>query len=94
MSKAAKGIELQTAAELEADHPTAGGITPELLTCKEAARLAGCAERTWWSWSRSGLAPKPLFIGVGVRPACRYRRSEILQWIQSGCPRTDGRASR
>ncbi|NLY02218.1 MAG: helix-turn-helix domain-containing protein, partial [Rhodopirellula sp.] len=67
------------------DLPTAGGIQAELLTCKEAAQLAGCGERTWWSWTRSGLAPKPIAIGYGLRPAIRYRRSEILQWIQQGC---------
>jgi predicted DNA-binding transcriptional regulator AlpA len=70
---------------------TAGGIQSELLTCREAAQLAGCGERTWWSWSRSGLAPKPIFIGHGTRPACRYRRAEILQWIAAGCPRVDGK---
>lgn len=66
-----------------------GGITPELLTTGEAARLAGCGERTFWAWSRSGLAPAPLKIGLGLRPAVRYRRSELLQWIQEGCPRVD-----
>lgn len=69
-------------------------IRPELLTTAEAARLAGVGERTYWAWSRSGLAPPPVFIGHGTRPACRYKRSEILQWIQDDCPRTDGRASR
>ncbi|NLS94303.1 MAG: helix-turn-helix domain-containing protein, partial [Planctomycetaceae bacterium] len=71
--------------------PTAGpqdlqaGIVPELLTTKQAAELAAVGERTWWSWTRSGLAPKPIAIGYGLRPAIRYRRSEILQWIQQGC---------
>jgi len=72
------------------DLPTAGGIVPELLTCKEAAQLAGVGERTWWSWSRSGISPAPVRIGVGLRPAVRYRRSEILRWIESGCPRCAG----
>ena len=72
------------------DLPTADGIQAELLTCKEAAQLAGVGERTWWSWTRSGLAPKPIFIGHGTRPACRYRRSEIMSWIQDGCPRGHG----
>jgi predicted DNA-binding transcriptional regulator AlpA len=67
----------------------AGGIQPELLTTAEAARLAGISERAWWSWSRSGIAPAPVKIGLGTRPAVRYRRSEILDWIQAGCPRVD-----
>ena len=71
--------------------PTAGGITPELLTTAEAARLAGVGERTLWSWSRSGISPAPVKIGVGLRPAVRYRRSEILAWIEAGCPRCNGK---
>jgi predicted DNA-binding transcriptional regulator AlpA len=67
-------------------------IVPELLTTKQAAELCGIGERTLWGWSRSGLAPHPLQIGHGVRPAVRYRRSEVLQWIAAGCPRVDGRA--
>ena len=68
-------------------------VVPELLSTKEAAQLAGVGERTWWSWSRSGLAPRPLQIGHGVRPAIRYRRSEIMAWIQAGCPRVDGKGA-
>lgn len=68
-------------------------IVPELLSSRQAARLAGCGERTWWAWSRSGLAPRPITIGHGVRPAVRYRRSEILAWIQGGCQPVDGRDS-
>lgn len=65
---------------------------PALLTSKQAAALAGCGERTWWRWSRSGLAPAPVKIGSGVRPAVRFNRDELLQWISDGCPRVDGRA--
>ncbi|MCU0981217.1 MAG: helix-turn-helix domain-containing protein [Pirellulaceae bacterium] len=70
--------------------PTAGGIVAELLTTRQAAALAGVGERTWWAWSRSGLAPRPITIGLGTRPAVRYRRAEIMQWIAAGCPRVDG----
>lgn len=74
--------------------PTPSGIQPELLTTAESAKLAGCGERTFWAWSRSGLAPAPLKIGHGTRPAVRYRRSELLAWIAAGCPRVDGRGGR
>jgi predicted DNA-binding transcriptional regulator AlpA len=60
---------------------------PELLTTKQAAELCGCGERTLWSWSRSGIAPAPVKIGIGLRPAVRFKRAELLQWIQEGCPR-------
>ena len=66
------------------------GIVPQLLTTRQAAQLAGVSERTWWAWSRSGLAPRPIAIGHGTRPAVRYRREEILAWILSGCPRIGG----
>jgi len=72
--------------------PTTTQIAPELLTTAQAARLAGCGERTFWRWSRCGIAPEPITIGRGRRPAVRYRRSDLLQWIDAGCPRVDGRA--
>ena len=68
-----------------------GGIQPELLTSAQAAKLAGVSERTWWAWTRSGLAPRPIHIGHGLRPACRFRRAEILRWIEDGCKPVDGR---
>lgn len=61
-------------------------IETELLTTREAATLAGVGERTWWRWTRSGLAPAPLKIGIGPRAAVRFRRAELLEWIAAGCP--------
>ena len=66
-------------------------LEPELLTSKQAARVAGVSARTWWAWSRSGLAPAPSSIGCGLRPAVRYRRADIVAWIAAGCPRVDGK---
>jgi predicted DNA-binding transcriptional regulator AlpA len=80
---------------MKTDTPTTSAqvasITPELLTTAQAARLAGCGERTFWRWSRSGIAPPPLTIGCGLRPAVRYRRADLLAWIEAGCPRIDGK---
>jgi predicted DNA-binding transcriptional regulator AlpA len=70
--------------------PDAAGILPALLTTQQTAELCGVGERTFWAWSRSGLAPAPIKIGHGLRPAVRYRRSEIMAWITAGCPRCDG----
>lgn len=66
-------------------------VLPELLKSKQAAGLVNCGERTWWRWSRSGIAPAPVKIGAS---AVRFRRDEILDWISAGCPRVDGRAGR
>ncbi len=60
-----------------------------LLTEQQAADLVGVAYRTWRRWSRSGLAPTPIKIGRGVRPAVRYRRDELFQWVDDGCPVVD-----
>ncbi len=69
--------------------PGSDGIAPELLTTKQAAELLSIGERTLWAWSRSGICPAPVKIGVGLRPAVRYRRTELEQWVADGCPRVD-----
>ena len=65
-------------------------IFPELLSTAEAARLCGMGERTLWRHSRSGLAPKPVKIGGLVR----YRRQELLEWIENGCQKADATKGR
>lgn len=60
---------------------------PALLTIKQAAALCGCGERTLWRWSHSGMCPRPVQIGSGIRPATRFRRDELLGWIGAGCPK-------
>ena len=59
---------------------------PALITEREAAEMVGIAYRTWRRWSRSGLAPAPVKIGQGVRPAIRFRKDELLEWVEAGCP--------
>jgi len=69
-------------------------IVPELLTLPQAAALCGLGQRTLWRYAHSGIAPRPLKLGQGRQGASRFRRSDILAWIEAGCPRVDGRASR
>ena len=64
------------------DHTPLERTLPPLLTTAQAAQLATAGERTWWRWSRAGIAPAPLKIGGAVR----YRRDELLAWIADGCP--------
>ncbi len=66
-----------------------GEVTPELLTSKQAAALAGVGERTWWRWTRCGLAPPPIKIGLGPRAAVRHKKADLMAWIAEGCPRID-----
>lgn len=68
--------------------PPTTGIVPELLTTPQAAELCSIGKRSLWRWSRSGAAPAPVKING---TATRYRRAELLDWIQRGCPRVDGR---
>jgi excisionase family DNA binding protein len=73
------------------DPPTiVWNITPELLTTRESAKLLGIGERTLWRHSRSGAVPAPKKFGGVVR----YSKSELLQWVEQGCPRGDGRAGK
>jgi prophage regulatory protein len=55
----------------------------ELLTAAEAAEVAGVAKRSWWRYVSSGKAPAPVRLGGAVR----WRRGELAEWIQAGCPR-------
>lgn len=59
---------------------------PELLTASQAARLVSVGERTFWRWTRSGVAPAPIRIGSGLKPSVRYRRRELEAWVAAGCP--------
>ena len=73
--------------ELGGDMSDSNVIVPELLTTREAATLCGIGERSLWRWSRSGQAPPPVKIGG---TAVRYRRAELLDWIEAGCPPRPG----
>ena len=62
-------------------------IVPALMTTREAAQLCGLGERTLWRYSRCGIAPRPVKLGPGKQGAVRFRRSDLLAWIDAGCPR-------
>ena len=62
----------------------------ELLTAAESADMAGVAKRSWWRYVSSGKAPAPVRLGGAVR----WRRSELAEWIDAGCPRVRKEVSR
>ncbi len=62
----------------------APGITPELLDAEESATLAGMGKRTWWRYVASGRAPQPVRMS-GRGGLVRWRRAELLAWIEGGC---------
>jgi predicted DNA-binding transcriptional regulator AlpA len=86
VTEAEESIQNKTRGNTPMNSQSLHGITPELLTTRQAAELCGVGERTLWSWSRSGVCPPPVKIGNGLRPAVRFRRSEMLAWIESKCP--------
>lgn len=85
-----RGVQVTQSGEQEretvsVEHQLPVGV--ELLKTSEAARLANIGQRTLWRWSRSGLAPAPVKIGLGPRPSVRFVRAEFVEWIEAGCPR-------
>ncbi len=53
-----------------------------LLNAREAARLAGISEPSWWRHHAAGLVPDAVKIGRSTR----WRRADIARWIELGCP--------
>ena len=76
-------ITIRANGPLNSQHPQ--GVTPELLTARQTAELCAVGERTLWGWSRSGISPPPMKIGLGLRPAVRFKRSDYIAWIEGGC---------
>ncbi|HHN46419.1 MAG TPA: helix-turn-helix domain-containing protein [Planctomycetes bacterium] len=53
-----------------------------LITASDAARLCGLGRSTWWRLHSSGQVPMPVKVGR----ATRWNLSELLAWIEAGCP--------
>jgi len=54
-----------------------------LLTVRETAQFLNIGKRTLWRWSNCGRMPKPIKL---TDRCVRYRRSDLQQWIDAGCP--------
>jgi excisionase family DNA binding protein len=53
-----------------------------LLTDREAAALCGVGRSTWRRLLSAGKIPQPLHLGR----SCRWRRAEVLDWLDAGAP--------
>ena len=53
----------------------------ELLDVKAVAELLGCSPRTVYRLADADRMPRPVKLGALVR----WRRGEILDWIDGGC---------
>ena len=56
----------------------------ELLTAQQVSTMVNMGHRTWWRLVASGRAPAPVRLGRIVR----WRRRELMEWIEADCPRT------
>jgi len=67
--------------EQKLDH-TAEASTQILLSVGAVAQLLGCSGRHVYRLSDAGRMPRPIKLGQLVR----WRRGELLDWINDGCP--------
>jgi excisionase family DNA binding protein len=56
-----------------------------LVDAKEAARLCSISESMLYKLNAAGRMPAPVRIGTLLR----WKRRDLLEWIDAGCP-TDG----
>jgi len=62
-----------------------------LLTAEQVARMLQISVQTLWRMRSGRQLPDPVRIGNAVR----WRRQEVIQWIDDGCrPPHDGRKGR
>jgi excisionase family DNA binding protein len=55
---------------------------PMMMTADELAETLCISLRQVWRLKAKGDLPKPVNIGRNVR----WRRSDIIEWIEAGCP--------
>ena len=65
--------------------PTADSLDALLIPDTVAAALAGVSRATWHRLRAAGKLPPSVRLGRSIR----WRRAEIVAWIDTGCP--DGR---
>ena len=62
---------------------------PELLTVADVAKLLQSSPRTVHRYKSKRSICKPIFLGNRTP---RWRKSDILDWIDDGCPPDSGDA--
>jgi len=53
-----------------------------LVRAKDVAKMLNVSVRTVWTWRDIGRLPAPVKIGGCVR----WRRQDVEEWIEEGCP--------
>lgn len=71
-----------SAAELGEVSATSFESAPLMMTAEELSETLCISLRQVWRLKAKGDIPQPVNIGRSVR----WRRADILQWIEAGCP--------
>ena len=53
-----------------------------LMNVSQVAEFLGVSARQVWNLRSGGLLPEPVRLGR----SSRWRRSELIAWVDSGCP--------
>ena len=61
-----------------------------LMNVEAVADALHLSVRTVWQYSKNGIMPPPVHVGK----AARWRRSELMEWIEEGCPPVDKNAKK
>lgn len=57
-------------------------VQPLAIQAREVGRLLGVSLRQIWRLNSTGKLPKPVRLGGSVR----WRRDEIIAFLEAGCP--------
>ena len=63
---------------------------PALLDVNAVSKLCSCSTRTIRRLADAGSMPRPVKLGALVR----WRRTDIQDWLQAGCPNLRARTAR
>lgn len=75
--------------EGEENRDAAGNADSPLMDVKEAARMLRISESMFYKMNKKGKTPPAVMVGK-LR---RWRKKDLLKWIDDGCPAagTDGK---
>ncbi len=61
------------------------GTAPMMMSADEIANCLGISSRTVWRLKAKGDLPQSIKIGRAVR----WKKSDIFEWIEQGCPASE-----
>ena len=67
--------------------PPTSNPEPLAVGAKEAARMCGLSERSWWRMVSSGQAPAGFRVGSRRR---LWRYADVSEWVRTGFPSQSG----